>query len=148
MDELITNCLALKVGAKIGSLNLSVIAYCDDVILMGNISSHMNLLLQECAEYAHKWKIEFNSSKSEALTIGDKSPSYIFKLNNVNIPNVQSIIYLGMPIGHQSFIDKFYRDKFSKTEKSVYSLRSLGCRPLQPNPHSVAFLYKTYCQSI
>ncbi len=33
-------------------------------------------------------------------------------------------------------------------DRSFYSLNGLGCKPRQLSPHSIAFVYKQYCQSI
>jgi hypothetical protein len=35
-----------------------------------------------------------------------------------------------------------------KVERSFYSLNGLGCKPRHLSPHSIAFVYKQYCQSI
>ena len=56
MDDLINECLNLKLGARIGELNLSCVAYCDDVNLLSTVKSHMDKLLAACFDYAEDRK--------------------------------------------------------------------------------------------
>lgn len=45
INDLIEECLKMGIGAKIGAVNVSIIAYCDDIILMSPSSDHINKLL-------------------------------------------------------------------------------------------------------
>jgi hypothetical protein len=46
-------------GAKIGKLNISLISYCDDLIILSPCVNHVNKILQLCNYYAKKWKLVF-----------------------------------------------------------------------------------------
>ena len=70
------------------------------------------------------------------------------KLGDNLIPRTEGFINLGLPIGNDSFIESFCLNKFRQCEKSLYSLRSLGCKPNSLSPKSIAFAYKQFCQSI
>jgi len=146
INKLIENCLQMRVGASVGDINTSIVAYCDDIVLISPTSTHIDQLLNASAQYAAEWKLEFNSKKSEALTLFSKI-HYQFKLNGVDIPNVDHLVYLGLPIGNQNFVDVFFSKKFNKVERSMYSLREIGCKPLQLSPIRTAYIYKQYCQS-
>jgi hypothetical protein len=147
LNDLIKNCINLEIGAKVGEQNLSIIAFCDDVLLMSPSEAHLNRLLNECKNYAKTWKIEFNAKKSETITVGKDKRRPVFKMDDKIIPNVDGLVYLGLPIGNQQFVEDFFNQKFSKVERSMYSLRGLGCKPLHLNPFSVGYIYKQYCQS-
>ena len=148
MNDLLNSCTNLKIGAFIGKNNVSILAYCDDILLLSPSAGHMEILLSKCAEYASNWKIEFNSKKSEAIVFDSVfEVEHHFKLNHLHIPNTKSLFYLGLPIGSQAFIDGFLSEKMSKVEKSMYSLRPLGCKPMHLSPLSLAFVYKQFCQS-
>ena len=69
-------------------------------------------------------------------------------MNGVNIPYVKNFIYLGLPIGSSEYKKRFFEEKFSECERSFYSLYSYGCKPYSLNPKTIAYIYKTYCQSI
>ncbi|CAF1050957.1 unnamed protein product [Brachionus calyciflorus] len=96
-----------------------------------------------------KWKIEFNSNKSVAFTSGNKIyDSYSFVLGGNIVPNCESFVYLGLPIGSNEFINEFINLKFRNVEKALFSLKGLGVLPKTTGPLTIGYLYKTYCQSI
>ncbi|RNA20732.1 hypothetical protein BpHYR1_027271 [Brachionus plicatilis] len=92
----------------------------------------------------------FNASKSASMLFEKKSTGLKtdFKLNGSTIPKVQSLIYLGLPIGNQKSINDFVENKMKKVEKSFYSLNSVGCKPKLMKPETIAFIYKQFSQSI
>ena len=51
-----------------------------------------------------------------------------FFINDVEIPKSNGLIYLGLPIGDVKFTEEFFNEKMSKVEKSLHSLRTLGCK--------------------
>ena len=55
----------------LGKTNVSILGYCDDIILLSPSYKHMNELLQVCKKYAIKWKLEFNNKKSVSAKFGD-----------------------------------------------------------------------------
>ena len=61
MDDLIDECLSQNIGALVGSLNLSIIMYADDIILISSIDNHLQTLLSICEQFASKWYIKFNT---------------------------------------------------------------------------------------
>ncbi|CAF0727404.1 unnamed protein product [Brachionus calyciflorus] len=145
INDLIKNCTEKNIGAKINNIQIPIIAYCDDIILIAPSFSHCQILISECEDFANNWKLEFNASKSVAFTFFNDSK---FILNGKIVPNVSGFIYLGLPIGNQSYIHEFLENKWKSVEKALYSLYCLGCKPKMLNPFLVSFLFKTYCQSI
>ena len=47
------------------------------------------------------------------------------KMNNSEIPKVDNIIYLGLPIGDDKFKEDFIKTNFKKCERAFYSLYGL-----------------------
>ena len=150
MNEMLIQCTDLNIGATIGNINLSIIAYCDDIVLLSPSEKHAEMLLKTCEQYATYWKFEFNASKSATISFCKKNSNFVpnFKMNGVQIPRVSGFIYLGLPIGDQSTINDFIENKMKKVERSFYSLNGLGCRPKMMKPETVSFLYKQFAQSI
>ena len=147
VNDLLNQNDSLNIGAKIGTVNVSMIAYCDDLILISPTETHMRSLIKLCESYAVEWKIEFNASKSIAYSHGYScKPS--FSLNNLEIPHQEFFIYLGLPVGDDSFVWNYFEEKMSKVEKSFYSLRGLGCKPSDLSPKTIAFVFKQFCQPI
>jgi hypothetical protein len=147
IDDLLRVCLGKELGAKVGGSNLSIIGYCDDLIIMSPTEAHAQILLQLSEKYAEEWKMDFNPKKSVSLTFGKYTSETDFKLKGTMLPKVEQISYLGLPLSVNQSYD-FFDDKMKKVEKSFYSLYGLGCKPRHLSPFSVAFIYKQYCQSI
>jgi hypothetical protein len=139
----------MRAGAKVGDLNLSAIAYCDDMILLSPNVSGLQQLLNVCQEYASKWKLEFNAKKSIFMNFGRNTGLNVnVKINGDCIPRENGCIYLGLPLGDSAYKSKFIEDRMRKVERCFYSLHGLGCKSHALNPMMIAFIYKQYCQSI
>ena len=107
IDDLLSGCRSLDIGALVGVTNTSILAYCDDILLLSSNESHMQRLLNNCFAYSRTWKMEFNASKSIAYSLRETRAGY-FYLNNMPIPPSIGFIYLGLPIGDQHFIEQFF----------------------------------------
>lgn len=134
----------MNIGAKINDQNVSIVAYCDDIILASPTSGHLELLLNECSSYAKFWKLEFNASKSANVEFGKYKTNLSVKLGDVLVPKVETIMYLGLPIGVKETKYDFLESRFRKLEKSFYSLYGLGRKPNALSPRLIAFIYKQY----
>ena len=147
IEELITNCLDLNVGALFHDMNMSIIAYADDILLISPIDSHLQKLLDVCTEYSEKWKIKFNASKSNIINFGEPLFKSDFFLNRTTLNETENIEYLGIKINNKFEFDKLSQEKFLNVQKSIFSLSYLGLTPKGVSPALKAFLYKTYCLS-
>jgi hypothetical protein len=148
MDGLLRDCCALGVGALLGKNNVSVLAYCDDLLLLSPVRNHMDKLLKTCFTFAKSWKVKFNAKKSISFSLKRPMGTY-FSVEGNKVPVAdEGFVYLGMPIGNNVFTLNHFEGKFLKVEKAFYSLRGLGCRSGLLDPKSIGFIYKQYCQSI
>ena len=148
LNGLLVECCELNVGAHIGPINVSCLAYCDDLLLISPVKNHMDKLLKTCFNFAKIWKVKFNAAKSMSYSLR-KSDGAHFSIDGVDIPATnEGFIYLGMPIGRNSFSLEHFSSKFLKVERAFYSLRGLGCRFGMLIPKSIGFIYKVFCQSI
>jgi len=146
IDEMITSGLTKNTGAKLGKNNVSVVSYCDDILLLGCTTTQLEIFLDNCQEHAMDCKMEFNPKKSVYMEIG--KCKNIIKMPGIRIPEVSDFMYLGLPIGNVLAKNSFLENKMSKVERSVYSLFGIRCKPHALNPKTIAFLYKQFCQSI
>jgi hypothetical protein len=149
INDLIESCVKEDVGAKIGNLNVSILCYCDDIILISSSIYQMNQLLGMCGKFALSWKFEFNIKKCNWMVFGNEvyNDSEFF-LNGKKLDKIENTIHLGLPIGDKLFVNKFLKDKFKNVERSFYPLYSMGCRPNGLDPFIIGELYKTFSQSI
>ena len=76
INEMLTQCADLKVGAMIAGINFSIIAYCDDIVLLSPSEKQAQMLVNVCEEYAETWKIDFNASKSASITFRKKNLNF------------------------------------------------------------------------
>ena len=132
-------------GAKIGNTSTGVVAYCDDLILLSPLRAEIRKMLEICDRYARAWRIEFNPKKSQVYAPLGNNES--FMINNEVIPNVDSLIYLGLPIGGKRFIKDYVQSAYNKIEKTWYGLTASFCAN-SVNPRCLSFIFKQYCQSV
>ncbi|RNA24421.1 hypothetical protein BpHYR1_031464, partial [Brachionus plicatilis] len=71
-----------------------------------------------------------------------------FYLNGIKVQKVNSLSYLGLPIGDHVFKENYRDEKFKKVQKALYSLNGVGCRAFGLEPKILARLYGIYCQPI
>jgi hypothetical protein len=114
---------------------------------MSPVAGHAGALLRTCESYAEKWKLEFNPKKSVSLTAGHDIDDVKFTMKGVQLPRVDSLTYLGLPISKKPTQD-YFDEKMRRVEKAFFSLYGLGCKPKHLSPNSISFIYKQYCQSI
>ncbi|RNA26063.1 hypothetical protein BpHYR1_030328 [Brachionus plicatilis] len=102
----------LVIGACLNGLNLSIIAYCDDIIILSPSYGHAMRLLEDCFRFAKEWKMEFNPRKSASLTMTKSGVNCQekFVIDNVQLSNVDGFEYLGLPFGSNSFISDFIEE--------------------------------------
>ncbi len=146
IDNMITSGLDLKIGAHIGRTNVSVVSYCDDILLLGCTTKQLESLLDSCQKYAKQWKMEFNPKKSVYMEIGKFKNNNTIKMAGIIIPEVNEFIYLGLPIGDKTAKNCFLEKKMGKVERAFYSLYGIGCKPHALNPFTIlpSFCVPTY----
>jgi hypothetical protein len=53
INDLIQECLQEGIGAKIGNINVLIIAYCDDIFLLIPTRAYLERLLKICNKFAY-----------------------------------------------------------------------------------------------
>ena len=148
IDELIYACIKENIGARINNINVSIIVYADDIILLSPVDSHLQRLLDICDEYSKFWRIKFNAKKSNVMEFGPQFfNNSAFFINDNLITKVDEITYLGVKISNKLNFNEIAIEKFRDVQKSVYSLSFLGLQPNTISPKLQSFIYKTYCLS-
>ena len=83
IDALIKKCIEAKAGALIHNINVCIIVYADDILLISPNDQQLQNLLNICGEYGEMWKIRFNSTKSNIIEFGKQFyENSDFYLNN------------------------------------------------------------------
>ena len=99
IDDSIYECTKENIGAHINKVNVSIMVYADDIILLSSVDSHLQKLVDTCDVFSEFCRIDFNATKSNTAEFG---PQFFknsdFLLHNTRIPIVDSIIYLGVKL--------------------------------------------------
>jgi hypothetical protein len=69
IHELIEEILALDGGCKIGDSNTTILAYCDDIILLSQSLKKLEELIKICVKYSNAWLFKFNANKSLIMNL-------------------------------------------------------------------------------
>jgi hypothetical protein len=148
IDDLISECVNREIGATFYNINVSIIVYADDILLLSPVDTHLQLLLDICSEYSNTWRIKFNALKSNIITFGKPLfPNNSFFINNTQLNTTEKLKYLGIEIPNNLDFETIAKENFKKVNKSIYSLSYLGLSPNGISASLKAFLYKTYCLS-
>ena len=86
-------------GIDIGSINLNILLYADDIILFGKNPDDLQNALNVLEDYCKKWKLTVNTSKTKIMVFrnGGCLPNDLnFVYNNINIEIVSKFCYLGI----------------------------------------------------
>lgn len=139
IDELVVSCCQKDIGCKLGKINTSILAYCDDICLLSPTMFQLKVLLNMCQEFGDNWKMVFNPSKSHVTIMRhnkDKSnKKQKILLNGRQLRHESNFIYLGLPVGDWQYIQQYWDTKFNKVIRSFYSLNILGLK----KQHDVSF---------
>ena len=148
INDLIEECTNSNIGALVGNLNISIIVYADDILLLSPVDYHLQRLLDICSNYSVLWRIKFNALKSNVITFGTPLlPHNKFFINNLELLKSDKLKYLGIEFDNSLNFEKMAVEKFKKVNKSVFSLSYLGLTPNGISTSLKSFLYKTYCLS-
>ena len=98
-DNLLIELKSKGIGCHIGQMFIGALAYADDVALLAPTASALRQMLVVCENYAAKYKVTFNASKSKCILIGNKRRTIgsrpEFSLNGDVIDYVDSWSHLG-----------------------------------------------------
>ena len=136
-----------EVGCKIGDIKTSILAYCDDLILLLTSLKQLEKLTGLCVDYSIEWMFKLNPNKLLILNCGYK----IYEINQVEIKINGELLetkdtckYLGLMINEKNDGNCMILERFTQVRKSFFSLNSFGMKPVGVNPFIKLFLYGTY----
>ena len=149
IDGLVEEILNLNIGAKLGTINMNIMSYCDDISLIFSCPIHGQLMLDKCQMFTEKWKLKFNPHKSNVTVFGNPIfRKYSYKLNNVNIEYKDKLKILGYEFFSKTLNEnELLIENFSKVRKSFFGLNRFGMKPNGLNPFLQAFLFNSFCLS-
>ena len=124
--------------------NTTVYAFADDLKLLSTHPTELQHALNITSSWIKKWNLQLNASKSEHLTLRNKT-SLDFYIENELIPKVKNVRDLGVTVNN----DLKWSSYTSKIKVKANILSNIIIHTFSPtNTHLLIHLYKTYIRPI
>lgn len=148
IDDLINECLNKQLGALYKNLNVSIIVYADDIILISPVDSQLQILLDICSDFGNKWRIKFNVNKTHVINFGPQLFNSTFYLNGFILKETNQIDYLGFSLDSNLDLNSLALKSFKKVQNSFFGISFLLPKNNPTSsPGFKSFIYKNYCLS-
>ncbi len=122
INEIVDDVYAVNVGINIDGINVCILLYADGIVLLSETEEGLQKLLDKVYEWSTKWKIKFNTQKSNILHVRQPGTDYSFKLGNINLSKVEHYKYRGIVIiefNDYNVTAQFYADAANRALCSV-----------------------------
>ena len=145
IESLLTKLSELEVGCRLGSVRLNVIGYADDIVLLADSATNLEILYGVLREEICQLKLKMNTNKSKCMIF--ESGISLKSMKEINLMDdtfeiVESYKYLGHLVHRQLFdIEdiKFRLNIFYSNFNSVY--RNFSNVSIE----TFLFLFNSYC---
>ena len=87
-----------RLGCNIGDMNVGIVGYADDIILLAPTLQSLYSMVSICVDYAKEYAIKFNAKKSQLIGFGCDVKDLCFYMNNEKVEIVDELKYLGSVI--------------------------------------------------
>ena len=134
LEDALEEISELKLGIQIGTSNMDIIAYADNILLITNNQKNMQRMLNCLKRYGEVNKIKFNPSKTHYMVFNEtfsrknrdlKDNMYKLKFQGDFINKVNEMKYLGFHITNQLNNKKHVKECIKKTVGSSLLLKSI-----------------------
>ena len=101
INGLIEKLKELNCGAKLKDLDISCLAYADDIVLLSDTEDGLQRLLNELDDWCRKWRVKINSNKTKVIHFrprGHQLSDKNFKVGDSTLEIVSKYKYLGVVI--------------------------------------------------
>ena len=119
-------------GVWVGDMQVNLLLYADDIVLMAESEADLQLMLQIVSSYSRKWRFRVNpkKGKSEVMIFGRKprNTERRWELAGVEIGETESHKYLGIELVKQLNFKKV-KDRFAaEAKKRMMTVWAMGMR--------------------
>ena len=114
-------------GIRVGGKNINNIRYVDDTVLMADSEENLKALVQKVSEHSEAMGIKINRKKTKTMVITkkDRSPTIRLRINNDEIEQVDTFVYLGSLINWDGRQDKEIRRRTAIAYNNMRKLMKL-----------------------
>jgi hypothetical protein len=142
MEELLKKLEESEIGWYIGHRYAGALCYADDVALVAPSQQAMRRMLHICEDFATKFHVKFNSSKSINIVVGTEKYTPVF-LHGIIIPRATKAVPLGHAVGINAHSANIAKAKAEFCGKINMLLSHFSFCTLDVKRH----LFRTYCTS-
>ena len=82
INDLLVELEKTGLGATIGLIQIPVLGFADDIVLISDDPRKLQKLLDICEAWSIKNRMSFNTDKCKVMILNGPSKDFIFKLNN------------------------------------------------------------------
>ena len=151
IEELVELVEKENLGIKIQDLQIGIILYADDIIIMSDDEKRIQRALEICEEFGSKKEIKFNPEKTQLIVFGNKrqrNKKVSLMMNKKMIETHDKIKYLGVLINSKNTNEDHIQQRIRNTVKSLNAIGALGINDKILKTKIKVQLYKTYCRPI
>ena len=98
INDLVGNIKSLNRGIKLDDLDISILLYADDVVLISEREEDLQIMLDTLCTWCDKWKVSVNQSKSKIIhfrNVNNARSTYKFRVGDVHLNFSNIYKYLG-----------------------------------------------------
>jgi len=99
INDLVDDINSLNLGVTCGNLQVSILLYADDIVLIADNETDLQKMLDQCTSWTEKWKLTVNTDKTKIMHIRKtRAPrtNLNFSLAGATLEKVKEYKYLGL----------------------------------------------------
>ena len=123
LNSLAVKLKSLNIGVNIGKVNVTLLLYADDIVILSENEADIQSLLNETEKWCYQWRMKINSEKTQIVHFRPKRTSKtkeVFRLGKVELQVVSSYRYLGCTF------DEFLNEEVTANTLAEGAGRALG----------------------
>ena len=101
LNDLASGIKELNCGVNVGGLNVSILLYADDIVLMAEDEHSLQTMLNYIADWCSKWRMSINADKTQIVHFRQWSKpqsSFTFRFKSQILKTVRYYKYLGITL--------------------------------------------------
>ena len=129
INELIEQIISEEGSSCLGNVKTSILAYCDDLILLSPSLKKIVKFVGICVDYSLKWMFYFNANKSLIMNCGFKlyeNSQIKIRLGDNILKTKDTCKYLGLILNENNDGNGMVIERFNQVRRRFVSLKSFG----------------------
>lgn len=132
----------LPIGEIEFFINMYVLLYADDTLVLAETPEQLQLAMSEIAVYTDKWELVINVTKTKVIIFsrGKIKKQYNFTIGNLKIDTVFEYCYLGVVINYNGLFTRAISERIIPAQKAMFGLNAKAVNlQLPPDIHIELF---------